>query len=225
MLIGGKKMGKTAFNQVDPVELAEDVGNDALRYYLVRDFAIGNDGEFTYEAMIERYNSDLANNLGNLLARVATVVGSKCAGIGPPPRPAGEESRLSVVATEVVSEARSAWARFAPHEVLEAAWRLIRAANAELEAVAPWKLQPGPEVDAVLGDCLEVLRIVAVLAAPVLIDTVGEIWERIGLEGSPSAASIAAAGVHDQLAWGRYEGGVAVTKGAPLFPRRTVEDG
>ncbi len=219
LLIGGKKMGKTAFNQVDPVELAAEAGLEALRYYLVRDFPIGNDGEFTYENLTERYNSDLANNLGNLLARVATVVGSKCGGTGPTPQPA-RDSKLAAVAEEVVAEARAAWGRFAPHEALEATWRLIRAANSELEAVAPWKLEPGPEVDAVLGDALEVLRIVAVLVSPVLLDSASVIWHRLGIEGSPAAPGNAGPG--GVLAWGGYVGGSNVVKGEPLFPRRSA---
>jgi methionyl-tRNA synthetase len=223
LLVGGRKMAKTAFNQVDPVELAEDVGVDALRYYLVRDFPLGNDGDFTYEGLIERYNADLANNLGNLLARVATVVGSKCGGVGPAPRRAeqGEASTLATTAAQVVSEARAAWGRFAPHEALEATWRLIRAANAELEAVAPWKLEPGPEADAVLGDALEVLRIVAVLVSPVLPATAEELWARLGLEGLPAKAGNAAS--YGALSWGGYPGGVPVTKGSPLFPRRAAD--
>jgi methionyl-tRNA synthetase len=216
LLVGGRKMGKTAFNQVDPLELARDVGNDALRYYLVREFAIGQDGEFTYEGLIERYNADLANNLGNLLARVATVVGSKCGGIGPAPR--RDPGNLAGAGTAAVAEARAAWARTAPHEALEATWRLIRAANAELEAVAPWKLPPGPEVDGVLGDALEVLRLVAVLVSPVLPDTAEEIWARLGLDGAAGAVGNAAEG--GVLAWGGYPGGLPVTKGSPLFPRR-----
>ena len=88
LLVGGEKMSKTRLNQIDPVELAADIGVDALRYHLVREVALGSDGDFTYEGLVARYNSDLANNLGNLLARVATVVGSKCDGIGPAPRPA-----------------------------------------------------------------------------------------------------------------------------------------
>ncbi len=88
LLVGGEKMSKTRLNQIDPVELAADIGVDALRYHLVRDVVLGSDGDFTYEGLIARYNSDLANNLGNLLARVAAVVASKCGGIGPAPRPA-----------------------------------------------------------------------------------------------------------------------------------------
>ena len=221
LLVGGQKMAKSAFNQIDPLELAADVGNDALRYYLLREVTLGQDGDFTYEGMVGRYNSELANNLGNLVSRVSAVVASKCGGTGPPPSPA-DRSRLAGVAADVVAEVRAAWADFAPQDALEVTWRLIRAANAELEAVEPWKREPGPEVDAVLGDALEVLRIVAVLVAPVLIDTAGEIWRRIGVPGSPAAAGNAAdPGV---LAWGGYPGGVPVEKGAPLFPRRAVEE-
>src|SRR5579875_1712650 len=115
--------------------------------------------------MAARYNADLANNLGNLLARVSAVVAQKCAGIGPAPRP---DSPLAALAGEVYEQAAAAWDKVAPSEALEATWRLVRAANAALEATEPWKAEPGPEVDAVLGDALEVLRIVAVLASPAL---------------------------------------------------------
>ena len=149
-------------------------------------------------ASSRRYNSDLANNLGNLLARVATVVGSKCDGIGPAPRPAAPGVRLSEVAAEVGAACRDAWARFAPHEALEATWRLVRAANAELELAEPWKLPPGRQVDAVLGDALEALRIVAVLVSPVMPGAAAELWARIGLQGrpdEPGAAGIVAASI------------------------------
>ena len=80
-------MSKTTGNVVNPLDLVADVGVDGFRYYILADTPYGNDGDFTYEGLIGRYNSDLANNLGNLLARVATVVGKKCDGIGPAPRP------------------------------------------------------------------------------------------------------------------------------------------
>ena len=103
-----------------------------------------------------------------------------------------------------------------PHEALEETWRLIGAANAELEAAEPWKMEPGPAVDAVLGDALEVLRIVAILIAPAMPSTAAEVWRRIGLDGDPTAA---------RLPGGRRSGAAtaaacAVVKGDPLFPRR-----
>ena len=184
----------------------------------MRDAVLGSDGDFTYEGLIARYNSDLANNLGNLFARVATVVASKCAGTGPAP---SRGARLGEVAVEVVMAWREAWARFAGHDALEAAWRLVRAANSELEAAEPWKMPPGEAVDAVLGDALEALRIVAVLVSPVMPTTAAELWRRLGLAGRPDEPG--AAGDDGVLGWGGYPGGLAVTKGAPLFPRRSAE--
>jgi methionyl-tRNA synthetase len=220
LLVGGEKMSKTKLNQIDPVELADDIGVDALRYHLVREVTLGADGDFTYEGLVARYNSDLANNLGNLLARVAAVVASKRGGIGPAPRPAVPGVRLSEVAGEVVTAWRAAWGRFAGHEALEATWRLVRAANAELEAVEPWKLEPGPAIDAVLGDALEALRIVAVLVSPVMPSIAAELWARIGLAGRPDEPG--AAGDDGVLSWGGYPDGLRVTKGEPLFPRRAT---
>jgi methionyl-tRNA synthetase len=125
------------------------------------------------------------------------------------------------LAAELTPAVVAQWGAFAPHEGLETTWRLIRGANAELEAVEPWKLEPGPQVDAVLGDALEVLRIVAVLISAVLPDTAAEIWRRLGLDGAPGAPGNA--GGNGVLAWGGYPGGLPVEKGAPLFPRRKLE--
>jgi methionyl-tRNA synthetase len=132
--------------------------------------------------------------------------------VGPGCNPASE---LAPVASTVLEGATAAWSRWAPHEALEETWRLIGAANAELESAEPWKMEPGPAVDAVLGDALEVLRIVAVLLAPAMPSTAVEVWRRIGVAGDPSAAR-----VPDDAEWGGYTGGAAVVKGDPLFPRR-----
>jgi methionyl-tRNA synthetase len=102
-----------------------------------------------------------------------------------------------------------------PSRALDATWSLLRATNAYLEANEPWKAEPGPQVDGVLGDALEVLRIVAVLVSPATPDTAQAIWERIGLTGNVADQRLPAAAT-----WGQYPGGVTVTKGDPLFPRR-----
>jgi len=220
LLVGGKKLSKSMasgeeapvkLTEITPASLIADVGVDALRYHLLRDTPLGTDGEFSIEGLTSRYNSDLANNLGNLVARVATVVGSKCEGIGPAPDP---ESPLAPAAATAVANAREAWERFAPHEALEATWRLIGAANQELETTEPWKAEPGT-VDAVLGSSLEVLRIVSLLIAPAMPATAAEIWSRIGLSDTVDAQRLPEA-----ARWGGYPGGLAVTKGEPLFPRR-----
>ena len=218
LLVGGEKMSKSRANQVDPVALANDVGVEPLRYHLLRDVALGNDGDFTYEGLIGRYNTDLANNLGNLLQRVATVVGSKCEGRGPLPRVAAETS-MSQIADEVILDVRAAWERFAPQDALEATWRLVHETNIALEQAEPWKMEPGPEVDAVLGDALEVLRIVSILASPALPETSTEIFSRIGLEGRPDDPGRARLDGGD-LRWGLYRPSHPVVKGQPIFPRR-----
>jgi methionyl-tRNA synthetase len=219
LLVGGQKLSKSMagddapvkLTEITPASLTEEFGVDAVRYHLLRNTPLGTDGEFSMEGLTTRYNSDLANNLGNLVARVATVVGSKCDGIGPVADPS---SPLAAAAARAVDDAVDAWARFAPHEALEATWRLIGAVNAELEATEPWKAEPG-SVGAVLGSALEVVRIVALLIAPAMPATADEIWQRIGLSGSPSAQRMP-----DAAAWGGYPGAMAVTKGTPLFPRR-----
>jgi len=211
LLVGGEKMSKTRLNQIAPADLVADFGVDGYRYHFLRDVAFGNDGDFSYEGMVQRYNTDLANNLGNLLARVATVVAKKCDGIGPAPTAA---SPLAAVASDVYAAAADAWERIVPSDALEATWRLIRETNAYLEANEPWKMEPGPELDAVLGDALEVLRIVAVLASPAMPETCRQIWSRIGLTGQPQDEVLPAA-----AAWGGYPGGLTVTKGPSLFPR------
>jgi len=197
---------------ITPAALTEDFGVDATRYHLLRDVPFGSDGDFSYEGMTSRYNADLANNLGNLVARVATVVGAKCGGVGPAPA-AG--SALAGIARDVVESAAGGWERLAPHEALEATWRLIGAANHALETAEPWKAEPGEAVDAVLGDALEVLRLVSLLVSPAMPSTAAEIWRRIGLDGSPQDRRLPA-----DAAWGGYPGGLPVVKGDPLFPRR-----
>jgi methionyl-tRNA synthetase len=212
LLVSGQKMSKTRANQIAPSELIPDFGVDAVRYHFLRDTTFGQDGDFSWEGMVARYNADLANNLGNLLSRVATVVGKKCRGVGPAPQ---EGSPLQAVAADVYEATADAWERAAPHEALEATWRLIHEANAYLEANEPWKAEPGPGVDAVMGDALEALRVVAVLAWPAMPTATAEIWRRVGLEGSPGDQRLP-----DAARWGGYPGGLAVEKGEPLFPRK-----
>ncbi|MGH9216397.1 MAG: class I tRNA ligase family protein, partial [Acidimicrobiales bacterium] len=215
LLVGGEKMSKTALNQIGPADLVDEFGVDGFRYHFLRDTAFGPDGDFSYERMVERYNSDLANNFGNLLSRVATLVGHKCEGVGPAPRP---DSPLAPVAAEVYTATAEAWADVQPAAALEATWRLIRESNGYLEANEPWKMDPGPAVDAVLGDALEALRIVSVLASPAIPATAQDAWTRIGLPGSVLDQRLP-----DAANWGGYPGGVPVAKGAPLFPRLPAE--
>ena len=221
LLIGGEKLGKTMaaegavkITDIEPVGLAQEFGVDPLRYYLLRETALGNDGEFSLEGITARYNTDLANNLGNLVARVAAVVGAKCAGRGPQPHP---DSPLREIAESCLAKAADAWGSFAPQRALEATFELVSATNAYLETHAPWKMEPGSEVDNVMGDALEAIRLVTILISPAMPSVAVEIWWRIGLDGEPTGVVLGTA-AH----WGLYPGGT-VEKGEPLFPRISVE--
>ena len=218
LLMGGQKLSKTMaaegvvkLTDIAPVTLTSEFGVDPVRYYLLRETSLGNDGEFSHEGITQRYNTDLANNLGNLVSRVATVVGTKCGGVGPAPH---ADSPLAPLARTAITDAIAAWDDFSPQGALEVTWRLLNATNAYLEEHAPWKMAPGPQVEAVLGDALEVLRLTCVLATPAMPGVCAEVWRRIGLAGTPEESK-----VDESAQWGRYPGGLAVEKGDPLFPR------
>ena len=212
LLSGGEKMSKTTGNVVNPLDLVDDFGVDGFRHYVLAETPYGSDGDFTYEGLVARYNSDLANNLGNLTARIATVVAKKCGGIGPAPAP---DSALASSAADAYAATAAAWDEVQPSRALEATWSLIRATNAYLETHEPWKTEPGPRVDRVMGDALEALRIVAVLASPAVPNACQEIWQRLGLSGLVADQRLPAAAT-----WGGYPGSLVVTKGESLFPRR-----
>ena len=214
LLVGGEKMSKTSGNVVNPLELVDEIGVDGFRYYVLSDTGYGNDGDFTYEGLISRYNSDLANNLGNLAARVATVVGKKCDGLGTTPN---LDSPLASISEQSVRETIEHWEVVQPSRALEATWQLIRATNAHLENNEPWKVEAGPLVDSVMGDALEALRIVTILAFPAIPDTAREIWRRIGM-----TTDIEECRIGTDTSWGQYVAGHPVEKGDPLFPRRTI---
>ena len=214
LLVDGEKMSKTTGNVVNPLDLIDVVGVDGFRYYVLAETTYGNDGDFSDEGLIKRFNSDLANNLGNLAARVATVVEKKCGGIGPA---SSANSPLAEIAATAVAETAQAWAAVQPSKALEATWKLIGATNSYLEDNEPWKMEPGDAVNTVMGDALEALRIVTILANPALPTTTQEIWNRIGLTGNITDLRI-----HADTKWGQYTGGTTVVKGQPLFPRLTA---
>jgi methionyl-tRNA synthetase len=214
LLVGGEKMSKARLNQIAPSTLVPTFGVDGFRYHFLADQRFGPDGDFSFEGMVARYNADLANNFGNLSARVAAVVASKCAGVGPAP---SGDSSLAEAAAAAYQQAAAAWASVSPSDALEATWKLIHLTNTYLEEHEPWKMSPGPEVQAVLGDALEVLRIVAILATPAMPGACRELWRRIGLPGTPDQQRLPGA-----AAWGGYPGGLPVAKGPSLFPRITA---
>lgn len=214
LLVGGEKMSKTRMNQISPLDLADEYGVDPIRYYLLREVTYGNDGDLSHEQITQRYNTDLANNLGNLLSRVATVVQKKCGGIGPAP---ASDSSLRDVVRIAFEKASHAWQVVRPSEALDATWEIVRETNAMLEQNEPWKAEPGEHVNNVMGNALEALRIVAILASPAIPDTSQAIWTRLGLDGLVSNQL-----VPNSIEWGGYPGNLPVVKGDPLFPRRAA---
>ncbi|MCB0993797.1 MAG: methionine--tRNA ligase [Acidimicrobiales bacterium] len=211
LLVGGEKMSKSKLNQIAPADLITDFGVDGFRYAMLRDNPFGPDSDFSYEALQVRYNSDLANAFGNLLQRVSTIVTRSCGGIGPAPSP---DSPLAATAAAVYADAAAAWDRVQASVALDATWRLVREANEYLQEREPWKLEPGAELDTVMGDALEVVRIVSILASPAIPNAAAEAWRRLGLDGSPLDQRLPEA-----AAWGGYPGGCTVELGEPLFPR------
>ncbi len=216
LLIGGKKLSKTGLTQIHPEDLVKDFGVDGYRYHFLRDVSIGADSEFSYEHMVERYNADLANTYGNLASRVVTLVGKKLDGVAPLPDP---ESPLAELAKQAYEKGSEGWTNFTPSIALDSIWHLLRETNAYLGETQPWKLDDGsPECAAILGSALEVLRIATILASPALVNSSQQIWEALGLDGSPADQDMPKA-----MEWGLYPGGAQLAQPKPVFPRIKAE--
>ncbi len=214
LLVGGEKMSKTRLNQIAPADLVADFGVDGFRYHFMADQRFGPDGDFSYEAMVSRYNADLANNFGNLANRVLNMAVNYCGGVVPDTR---EDGPLVDAAADAFARLDAAMDQLDFSTGFAAVWELIRATNAYIEDRQPWALNKAGEATktaAVLGDCLEALRVVALLASPVIPNAAGELWRRLGLAGGPEDERLPEA-----AAWGRLPAGSPLEKGAPLFPR------
>jgi methionyl-tRNA synthetase len=222
--IGGAKMSKSVGNIVDPFVLADKYSVEALRYYLMSDIATGQDADFSEERFIERYNSDLANNLGNLLNRTLNMVQRYCEGRLRKPR----ESRILPTDVidgykQLVDEYRTATTAVRPDELIEHCLYLASVFNGFIESRSPWNLAKSskPEdrqfLEDLLYDCAESLRILATLLSPVLPKAAHGIFDQINwkmeLSGKEERFSLADA------EWGRLRDGHVVGKPTPLFPR------
>ena len=185
----GERMSKSLGNIVDPLDAAKRFGPDPLRLYLTKEVPYGADGDFTWERFEEKYNADLANNLGNLVNRVASMAERYRQGRLPASSPRG--SSLPGIADSAVATYREAMDRHALHDAVAAAFRLVSATNEYVASSQPWALAKDPareaELTGVLYDAAEAVRVAAVLLQPVMPASAAEILRRVGDQTPPEA--------------------------------------
>ena len=219
-----KKMSKSVGNIVRPDHLVERFGGDSLRYFLVREMNFGQDASFSDQAFVERYNSDLANDLGNTVSRLVTLSRKNFDGTVPPgPGRSADraESPLAEAARTAVADYRAAMEDFAFHRALEALWKLLSQANGYLVENEPWKMLKDParrdEAGAVLWAGLEAVRVVATGLLPVMPDKARDVLRR-----SVRSTEIERRGDGpdslDALAWGRLAAGAPLPEPEAALP-------
>jgi methionyl-tRNA synthetase len=217
-LMDAAKMSKSKGNVVLPRPIANMLGMDALRYFLLREVVFGHDGNFSYDALVTRYNSDLANGLGNLTSRTAAMLEKNFA--GKVPKPGTRLLRDDALAKETqsaIGEVLERYDNFEFARALDAIWGVIAAADKYLTSEQPWALGNSPDQESrqatILWTTAEVLRIVSVLAHPVLPDSTGKIWRLLGQSSAIGATEL------DGLRWGQLTPDVTLGKFQALFPR------
>jgi methionyl-tRNA synthetase len=219
-LVDQQKMSKSLGNVVRPLDLAKAYGVDGFRYYLVREMVLGQDSSFSEEAFIHRYNSDLANDLGNLVHRTVVMAHRYASGRTPPADPSSPVlAPLRNQADRTAEGIAVALPRFDTTGILESIQQLVREANRFAEAQAPWMLARDAarrsDLDATIYGLLETVRHLSIWLYPLMPGKAGEIWGQIGGQGALSQACSG----RGRPVWGELSAGAAVRPGNPIFPR------
>jgi methionyl-tRNA synthetase len=217
-LMDAAKMSKSKGNVILPRPIANMLGMDALRYFLLREVVFGQDGNFSYDALVTRYNSDLANGLGNLASRTAALIEKNFG--GKIPKPAERKPQDEALANEAqaaIGEVLENYDRLSFARALETIWSVIASADKYLTTEQPWALGNSDQEQArkatVLWTTAELLRIVSALAHPVLPASTARVWALLGMPGSVGAVEL------DRLRWAQLAPGTQMGKAQTLFPR------
>ncbi len=215
--IDQSKMSKSLGNVVKPLDLKDKYGLDAFRYFLLRDMVFGLDSNFSEEAFVQRLNSDLANDLGNLVSRTITMVIKYCDGKVPAIKQEHYDHLLVAAAGRTVAEVEKCFAEMALHKALMAIWEFINITNKYIVENEPWTLGKDPanaeKLVAIMYNLLASLRATAILISPFMPGTAGKIFQQIGVTDNQNL-DLASVGQ-----WGALPAGNALTRGESLFPR------
>jgi len=218
LLMDSAKMSKSLGNVVKPRPIVHVLGLDALRYYLLRETVFGQDGNFSYDALVQRYNSDLANGLGNLASRTAAMIAKDCAGKIPKPgalQP--QDNALAKLTQEAIGEVLEQYNNLGFSKALEEIWSVIGATDKYLTTEQPWALTDS-EADqqrraTILWTTAEVLRVVTALTHPVLPESTAKVWALLGQSEPLGHVSL------ESLRFGDLKPGTTLGKSQALFPR------